>query len=258
MKKTDNTKEVLEQLLTELYAQQSKEETKGPKAKDSYLIAQDGQFLGRITKNRYDNESILNKYGPYGSRYSPTSVFNRYSVYGSQYGVHSLNNPYNTAPPKLYIKGKVIGVVSKNRYVSNRIPTEAFLYTLTNNLAALLAGKIIESEAEVRIQQNESFIEGGDGTFLGSLKPNQFDNDSIFNKFGPYGNQFSQTTIFNPYSMYGGQFSNLSPYNQFAGNPPKVYLNGKFIAYLTQNTTFSNRIDPDEIFNWATRNVSAY
>ena len=60
----DTTKALLEQLLSELH----KEEAKGFKETgDSYLQAQDGQFLGKIVSNKYDSNSILNKYGTYGS-----------------------------------------------------------------------------------------------------------------------------------------------------------------------------------------------
>ena len=104
----------------------------------------------------------------------------------------------------------------------------------------------------------DSFIQAADGTFLGSLRPNKFDQDSIFNQFGSYGNRFSQISIFNPYSPFGGKFSILSPFNPYASTPPEVHHAGKFIAYLTANTTLTPRIHPDEIMNWATQNVRKY
>jgi len=232
MSSSDKSKELLEQVLSQLYAEQ----TQGKKATNgSFLVAQDEQFLGKITDNPYDNESILNVYGPYGSQYSNTSIFSPYSPYGSEYGSYSINNPYCSNPPKLFINGHFQGHVSVNQYVQHRIPTEAFLYTLRNNLQALLSGRIIESESQARQLNYESYIEAGDGRFLGKLNPNRFDNESIFNRFGPYGNKFSQLSIFNKFSNYGNQFSPLSPYNNFSTNPPKVYANGKFVAYLTIN-----------------------
>ena len=72
MSPLDNTKKLLEEMLAELYTEQAKEQGQYGK---SYLIAQDSQFLGKIIENRYDKDSILNKYGPYGSRYSTTSIF---------------------------------------------------------------------------------------------------------------------------------------------------------------------------------------
>ncbi len=255
MSSSDKTKDILEQILAQLYADQAKGHKKG---NGSYLIAQDNQYLGKITDNVYDTESILNEYGPYGSSYSTTSIFNPYSPYGSEYGAYSINNPYCTVPPKLFINGRFLGHVSVNQYVPNRIPTEAFLYTLKNDINALLSGQLVQSETEARQLKNESFIVAGDGKFLGKLNPNRFDTESIFNQFGPYGSQFSQTSIFNKFSTYGSQFSPLSPYNMFSTNPPKVYVRGKFVAHLTVNRMLSPRIEPDSLLDWAQKNVMQY
>lgn len=252
---TDKTKELFEQLLAQLYEQQSL--GKDPRA-ESYLQAQDNQFLGKISTNPYDRDSMTNVYGPYGSPYSNSSIFNQYSDYGSPYGRNSVNNPYCSSPPKLHINRRFIGHVSINPYVSNRIPTEAFLYSLRNDIEGLLAGSIVDSGREARQHKGESFIEAGDGTFLGKLNPNLFDQESIFNKFGPYGNKYSQSSIFNRFSTYGNQFNQLSPYNQFSANPPKLYIKGKFIAYLTKNQVMSPRVDPDELLGWAERNVPRF
>jgi hypothetical protein len=248
-------KELLQNLLDGLYKQQAQTT---PAQHDSYLLAQDGQYLGGITGNQYDTNSILNPYGPYGSQYSSTSIFNPYSQYGSEYGRYSVNNPYCSTPPRLFIRGSFLGHVSRNQYVPNLIPTEAFLYALHNNLPALLAGQIIQSELEARQLRGESFIVASDGTFLGKLNPNPYDSESIFNRYGPYGNQYSHTCIFNTYSQYGGQFSNMSPFNQYAANPPQLFLTGKFYAFLTVNPYKSPRIDPNTILEWAKSNVSMY
>lgn len=96
MSSSDKTKELLEQMLAKLYAEQAQETRRYD---TSYLIAQDDQFLGKITDNTYDTDSILNQYGTYGSQYSTTSIFNPYSQYGSVYGAYSINNPYTNTPP---------------------------------------------------------------------------------------------------------------------------------------------------------------
>jgi hypothetical protein len=251
----ERTKQLLQNLLDGVYRQQAQA---APAEHDSYLIAQDNQYLGRITDNRYDTNSILNQYGPYGSRYSSTSIFNPYSPYGSQYGQFSINNPYCSTPPKLFIQGQFFGHVSKNQHVPQLIPTGAFLYTLEHNVAALLAGQVIQSDIETKQLRGESFIVAGDGTFLGKLNPNVYDNESIFNQYGPYGNRYSQTCIFNPYSPYGGQYSNLSPFNQYANDPPKVFLKGSFFAFLTVNQYKTPRLDPDSILDWAKSHVGTY
>ena len=249
---TDKTQEVLEQLLANLYEKQSAG-VRG--AGPSYVEAEDGQFLGKITSDKYDNDSILNKYGPYGSKYSTTSIFNRYSDFGSRYGSNSIHNPYSSTPPKLYINNELLGRISVNPHVRNRIPTESFLYALENDLNGLLSGRIIGSDSEARRMQAQSYIEAGDGTFLGKLSPNKFDQESIFNQFGPYGNQYSPKSIFNGFSKYGNQFNQLSPFNQFSRNPPKLFVRGRFTAYLTKNQFKNPRVDPDDILDWAEKNV---
>ena len=251
----DKTKELLEQILAQLYEKQAaRSQPKGA----SYLEAQDGQFLGRIVANRFDSDSIINEYGPYGSRYSPTSVFNEYSDYGSRYGTNSVNNPYCSTPPKLVINDRQLGFVTVNPHVRNRIATEAFLYTLRNDIEALLAGRISRSSGEVRQRNRESYIESGDGVFLGRMSRNRFDDESIVNRFGIYGSRFSPSSIFNKFSTYGNHFSALSAYNRSSNNPPKLYVKGKFVAFLTKNRMKRPRVDPDELLSWVEQNVPKY
>jgi hypothetical protein len=250
---SDDTKDVLEQILAHLYAEQA-----GTAATTSgaYLIAEDGQLLGKLNNDAYDQESILNQYGPFGSQYSNTSIFSKYSPYGSEYGALSIHNPYCTTPPKLYLSDQFFAYVSVNQYVNPRISPEAFLYTISNNMAGAVAGNFIESEGQARQQNKDSFIEAQDGVFLGKLTSNKFDSETIFNRFGPYGNKFAQNTFLNKFSSYGSQFSQLSAYNRMATSPPMIYKDGSFVAYLTKNTKFSPRVDPEEIFDWASRNIS--
>ncbi len=249
----DKTKQLLEQMLSELYKEQSQGVTASG---ESYLIAQDGQFLGKITTNKYDTQSILNKYGSFGSKYSTTSIFNQYSQYGSKYGSYSINNPYCSQPPKLFLNGKFMGVVSTNKYVSNRIPTETFLYALENDINSLLKGKFPKNEIEVRQDRGESFIIANDGTYLGNLSSNEFDQKSIFNQFGPYGSEFSQTSIFNQFSPYGSEFSALSPFNEFTRTPPKIYVNGKLYGLLTVNEFLTgNKVNPKTLKEWVKNNL---
>lgn len=58
-----------------------------------------GKYLGTLSNNRYDPDSVSNPYGHYGSKYSPDSINNPYGQYGSKYSPDSPNNPYATSPP---------------------------------------------------------------------------------------------------------------------------------------------------------------
>ncbi len=53
------------------------------------LYGKDGTYLGKVSNNKYDSESISNPYGKYGSKYSSTSINNDYSKYGSDYSTQS-------------------------------------------------------------------------------------------------------------------------------------------------------------------------
>jgi hypothetical protein len=65
---------------------------------DTYLVSPEGKYLGNLN-NKYDTNSIYNKYGRYGSKYSPDSINNPYGRYGSKYSPYSPNNPYATQAP---------------------------------------------------------------------------------------------------------------------------------------------------------------
>lgn len=84
------------------------------------LVAQDGTFLGVLSSNRADAQSIANPYGRFGSKVSPVSIFNEVGLYGSEAGVWSPWNPVCACPPliimptgeKFYLtKNQVIGGV---------------------------------------------------------------------------------------------------------------------------------------------------
>ncbi len=255
MSSKDETRRLLEELLTQLHA---KQEATSQKVGEAYLQAKDGQFLGTISSNKHDKESLLNKYGPYGSRYSQTSIFNEYSKYGSRYGIYSINNPQTVTPPEIIVNGRVVARVTANPRVQNGIDPDSFLATLRSNPELLLEGQTTVSTEQQRQQTYSAYIEAEDGTFLGKLNPNEFDSDSIFNEFGSYGSEFSPTSIFNDFSTYGGEYASQSPFNEYTSTPPKVFLNGNFAGYLTVNQFLSPRIDPNELKKWARSNLSPY
>ena len=74
------------------------------------------KFLGNLSTNKYDPNSISNPYGQFGSRYGD-NLLNPYSEYGSPYSSRSWRNPYATATPKIYsADGTYLGKLSSNRY----------------------------------------------------------------------------------------------------------------------------------------------
>lgn len=69
------------------------------------IYAADGTYLGKLSTNKYDPESISNPYGLYGNKYG-NNLMNPYSAYGSKYSSQSWRNPYSTNAPKIYYKNK--------------------------------------------------------------------------------------------------------------------------------------------------------
>src|SRR5262249_24955460 len=83
------------------------------------VFAQQDQYLGKLSRNRYDAESVSNPYASYGSPYSPTSVNNQFGVYGSPSSPLSVTNPYTVSAPRLYASdGTYLGRLSANRFDS--------------------------------------------------------------------------------------------------------------------------------------------
>lgn len=76
------------------------------------LIGQDGKYLGKLITDKYDDESIFNKYGDYGSKYSDTSIWNNYSEYGSNYGTYSAFNKRSPSPPIIFDGVDAIGYLT--------------------------------------------------------------------------------------------------------------------------------------------------
>ncbi len=64
----------------------------------------ESEYLGELSTNKYDPDSISNPYGKYGSKYSPNSINNPYGKYGSKYSPNSPTNSFATDPPQIHHK----------------------------------------------------------------------------------------------------------------------------------------------------------
>jgi hypothetical protein len=81
------------------------------------LIGVGGTYLGALSGNPYNPNSVNNPFGKYGSPYSPTSINNPYGKYGSPYSPTSITNPYTTkAPAIVATNGQYLGQLSANPY----------------------------------------------------------------------------------------------------------------------------------------------
>ncbi|MFD2330045.1 hypothetical protein ACFSR7_12405 [Cohnella sp. GCM10020058] len=98
------------------------------------LYSNDGKkYLGKLSSNTYDTESVFNEYGDYGSKYSQSSIWNEYGNYGGDYANTSAFNKYATKPPIILQNGKVIGYLTTNSTLTNAISPYALLEWLKKN-----------------------------------------------------------------------------------------------------------------------------
>lgn len=83
---------------------------------ESFLLGADGQFIGKLSSNQYDYESLSNPYGRYGSKYSSYSIWNPYGRYGSKYSTFSPYNQYSVNSPIIFLRGFQYAYLTVNLY----------------------------------------------------------------------------------------------------------------------------------------------
>jgi hypothetical protein len=85
---------------------------------------------------------------------------------------------------------------------------------------------------------------------LGIISANKSDPASISNEIGQYGSPVGRFSIFNESGQYGGESGRFSPFNKTCLVPPKVFVDGKLLCYLTTNPAKTPRIDPRALKTW--------
>jgi len=96
-------------------------------------------FIGGVF-NRYDSESIANRYGK-GSKYDSNSIFDIYGDFGSKYSDYSALNKYASHPPIMYDSNyNFLGFLSIAGYKNDINPiyayicaTKSYISNWTNN-----------------------------------------------------------------------------------------------------------------------------
>ncbi len=77
------------------------------------LWAEHGHFLGQLSSDQYDSQSILNP-RTYGSSYSYSSIQNPDSPYGGTCGMYSPYNPNCINPPVIVYEQRSVLLVTRN------------------------------------------------------------------------------------------------------------------------------------------------
>ena len=62
-----------------------------------------GRYLGNLSANEFDANSVNNEFGTYGNQFNPNSVNNIFGPYGSDYSNTSINNPFATNAPSIMV-----------------------------------------------------------------------------------------------------------------------------------------------------------
>ena len=91
------------------------------------VVADDGQFLGKITTSSIDRASLINSIGPYGSDISSTSIFNDIGKYGSDISRLSPFNDITSTPPRIFKWERFIGYLTTNTIKTPRIDPRALV-----------------------------------------------------------------------------------------------------------------------------------
>jgi hypothetical protein len=92
-------------------------------------------FLGCLNCSKYDNGSVCNKYGEYGSRYQSGSIWNPYGDFGSKYSNNSPWNRYSSDGPVIVDNsGQFYGRFTANKYATDRTQIQSL-----NQIAELVA-----------------------------------------------------------------------------------------------------------------------
>ena len=105
------------------------------KAQQLYLYGGQNNdvFLGCLTCNKFNTESIWYKHGTYGSKHSSNSIWNKHGTYGSKHNMYSPWNQYsNNAPVVVDKDGNFYGYFSSNKYIPKRV-TDRWLIEILDN-----------------------------------------------------------------------------------------------------------------------------
>lgn len=85
------------------------------------ILARDGTFLGKVSANAADAQSILNPKGMFGSPESEFSLANPATRYTRPDSDQSASNPQATHPPRLFYDGNLLAHLTENTHLVPRI-----------------------------------------------------------------------------------------------------------------------------------------
>lgn len=91
----------------------------------------------------------------------------------------------------------------------------------------------------------QAFVVAEDGTFLGIISSDRYDQRSICNAYGDHGSPYATNSVRNEYGNYGSPYAANSAYNEYTNTPPMIVMNRQVVGHLTKNEYLTGAIDPD-------------
>ena len=78
-------------------------------------------YLGCLTCDKFDSDSIWNKFGLYGSKFNAQSIWNKFGKYGGSFNDYSPFNKFARNPPILVGEnGKFYGYFTADKFYNKR------------------------------------------------------------------------------------------------------------------------------------------
>ena len=96
----------------------------------AHLVAQDGTYLGLVSSNQSDPNSICNRFGKFANDDASTNVRNISGDYGIPTGYYSVNNRTAPKPPMVIYDDRVVGFVTNNIHIVGGIDPDVFFSIL--------------------------------------------------------------------------------------------------------------------------------
>jgi len=87
---------------------------------EARIVAEDGQFIGRITPDTIALDSLVNPFGAHGNQFSTVSIFNSNSAYGGTFALLSPFNPTTFQPPRIIRNSQTLARLTVNSSFSPR------------------------------------------------------------------------------------------------------------------------------------------
>ncbi len=88
---------------------------------EARIVADDGQFLGRITPDTIAVDSLVNPFGAHGNQFSTVSIFNSNSAYGGTFSLLSPFHPTTFSPPRIIRNSQTLARLTINPAFSPRV-----------------------------------------------------------------------------------------------------------------------------------------